>query len=172
MTEVEEAAVPIAAARPLPRPKREIRREEPRREVRREEPRREPPRQAQPQPQQPRAAAQQAQQSTRNAAPQASSGRGASSVSPARWQSRLQAHLERRKRYPNGARSRREQGMVHVNFTIDDAGNVLGVSLARSSGFPELDQAAVQAVQRASPVPAPPPGVNKNITAPMNFNIR
>lgn len=172
LAEVEEAAVPIAAARPLPRPKREIRREEPRREVQREEPRREPPREEQPRQQQTRAAAE-APQATRNAAPQASAGRGASSnVSPAQWQSRLMAHLERRKRYPSSARSRRQEGTVHVNFTIDDRGNVLGISLAQSSGFPELDQAAVQAVQRASPVPAPPPGVNKNITAPMRFVIR
>lgn len=94
------------------------------------------------------------------------------SISPARWQSRLLAHLERRKRYPSGARSRREQGTAHVRFSIDGNGNVTAVRLARSSGFPELDQEVVAMVRRASPVPAPPPGVNRTLTVPVRFRIR
>ena len=93
-------------------------------------------------------------------------------MSPAKWPSRLMAHLERRKRYPSGARSRREQGTAYVRFRIDDAGNVLSVSLARSSGSPELDSEVVEMVRRASPVPAPPPGINKTITAPVRFTVR
>lgn len=119
-----------------------------------------------------RAAAAQVAQSSRNAASQTVAGMGFGSVSPARWQSRLMAHLERRKRYPSGARSRREEGIAYVRFRIDDGGNVLSASLARSSGFPELDNEVVDMVRRASPVPAPPPGVNKTITAPVKFTVR
>jgi len=71
------------------------------------------------------------------------------------------AHLERRKRYLSGARSRGEQGTAYVRFRIDDGGNVLSASLARSSGFPALDNEVVEMVRRASPVPAPPPGSTK-----------
>lgn len=110
--------------------------------------------------------------SDRNAARQTASGVFSSSVSPARWQSRLMAHLERRKRYPSGARARREEGTVHVRFRIDAAGNVLSVSLARSSGHPELDEEVLSLVRRASPVPAPPPGVSSIITAPVRFSVR
>lgn len=117
-------------------------------------------------------AAAQVRQSDRNAAPQTTAGMGLGSTSPAKWQSRLMAHLERRKRYPSGARSRREQGTAYVRFEIDDAGNVLSASLARSSGFPELDEAVLDLVRRASPVPAPPSGVNRIITAPVRFTIR
>ncbi len=117
-------------------------------------------------------AAAQVTQSNRNAANQRTAGVGFGSVSPAKWQSRLMAHLERRKRYPSGARSRREQGTAYVRFRIDDAGNVLSASLARSSGFPELDNEVVEMVRRSSPVPAPPPGVNKTITAPVRFTVR
>ncbi len=105
------------------------------------------------------------------AAPTNSSG-ASGAVSPAKWQSRLMAHLERRKRYPAGARQRREEGTAHVRFAIDDGGNVRSVELVRSSGHPELDEAVVALVRRASPVPAPPPGAPHEITAPVRFNIR
>jgi periplasmic protein TonB len=107
----------------------------------------------------------------RAAAPEnARSSRGA--VSPAKWQSRLMAHLERLKRYPAAARRRGEEGVVHVRFSIDAGGNVRSANLVRSSGHPELDQAVLALVQRASPVPAPPPGAPHDITAPVRFNIR
>jgi protein TonB len=110
-------------------------------------------------------------QADRTAAKATSSG-GGSNFSPAKWQSRLMSHLERRKRYPSEARSNREEGTVYVRFRIDDGGNVLSVSLSRSSGHSSLDQAVLDMVRRASPVPAPPPGVSKTITAPVRFNIR
>lgn len=112
----------------------------------------------------------QVQQSNRTAAAQTAS--GVSSQSPANWQSLLMAHLERRKRYPSGAQSRGERGVAYVRFTIDERGNVLSASLARSSGFAELDQEVVALVRRASPVPAPPPGANRSITAPVRFSTR
>jgi protein TonB len=92
--------------------------------------------------------------------------------SPARWQSRLMAHLERHKRYPQGARSRREQGTAQVRFSIDGGGNVQSVRLVRSSGYAELDEAVVALVRRASPVPAPPPGAPREVTAPVQFRVR
>lgn len=95
-----------------------------------------------------------------------------SSVSPARWQSQLMAHLERRKRYPSAARARREEGTVQVRFSIDARGNVLTASVVRSSGHPALDEAVLDLMRRASPVPAPPPDAPKTITAPVRFNIR
>ncbi|HET9069007.1 MAG TPA: TonB family protein [Amaricoccus sp.] len=104
-------------------------------------------------------------------APAAASGASAS-VSPARWQARLMAHLERRKKYPAGARKRREEGNVLVRFAIDGNGNVLSSGLVRSSGHPELDEAVLALVRRASPVPAPPPGAPQQITAPVKFSIR
>ena len=108
---------------------------------------------------------------TRQAAPANAAG-ASSSASPAKWQSRLMAHLERRKRYPAGARKRKEEGTVLVRFSIDGGGNVLSAGLARSSGHPELDEAVIALVRRASPVPPPPPGAPHDITAPVRFTIR
>ncbi|MCP3370679.1 energy transducer TonB family protein [Bradyrhizobium cajani] len=112
----------------------------------------------------------QAQQSSRTAAAQTAS--GISSLSPASWQSLLMGHLERRKRYPPGAQSRGESGVAYVRFTIDERGNVLSASLARSAGFAELDQEVIALVHRASPVPAPPAGAKRIITAPVRFSAR
>ena len=105
------------------------------------------------------------------AAPQNATGASAA-VSPAKWQARLMAHLERRKRYPAGARQRREEGVVTVRFAIDGGGNVRSATLVRSSGHAELDDAVLALVRRASPVPAPPPGAPHEITAPVRFSIR
>lgn len=110
-------------------------------------------------------------QSTRNAAAATANGSGRS-VSPAKWQSRLQAYLQRRQRYPSAARKNREEGTVYVLFRIDDTGNILSVSLSRSSGSSNLDNAVLDMVRSASPVPAPPAGANKTITLPLRFNLR
>jgi protein TonB len=172
--------VPLPEARPSPREQEVASRQhsetqpaKTRQAVRKKQtPREKPARQRQQAASKPAVEAQaQVTRSNRNAARQTASGL-LSSVSPARWQSRLMTHLERRKRYPSGAKSRREQGTVHVRFRIDDAGNVLSVSLARSSGFAELDNEVLALVRRASPVPAPPQGVNKTITAPVRFSVR
>lgn len=163
----DDVAVPIPTPRPAPPPK-------PKREVVEKEPKKKPVRQRQQQQsasQQSTRAQAQVQQAERNAARQSASGRS-SKVSPARWQSRLLAHLERRKRYPSSAKRRREQGVAYVRFSIDTNGTVLSVRLARSSGFADLDAEVVAMVKRASPVPAPPPGVNRTITVPVRFDLR
>lgn len=111
-------------------------------------------------------------QSDRNAASKNSTGGASSSVSPARWQSKLLSHLKRYKRYPSASKSDREQGTVTVRFRIDQSGRVQSVSVSRSSGFSALDQAAIDMVRRASPVPAPPAGVNLTLVVPVRFDIR
>ncbi len=166
---LENVAVPLPAIRPKPpAPKKVV--------VRKDQPRKTPTKKAPSRqnvasPQATKAQVQVAQ-STRTAARQSASGFFSSAMTPATWQAKLMAQLEHRKRYPSGARSRGETGIVYVRFRIDDSGNVLSASLARSSGYPELDNEVLSLVRRASPVPAPPPGVNKTITAPVKFDTR
>ena len=166
IAQLDKVEVPLPVAKPKPpEPKKEI--------VKKDEPKKKPVKQRE-QASAKQAVKAQAQvtQSSRNAARQSASGLFASSMTPARWQSRLMAHLERRKKYPSGAKSRREEGTVYVRFRIDDSGKVLSATLARSSGWPELDNEVLSLVRRASPVPAPQPDVNKTITAPVKFNRR
>jgi periplasmic protein TonB len=42
----------------------------------------------------------------------------------------------------------------------------------RSSGVPALDEEAIAMVQRASPAPAPPPDAPKDLTVPVQFELR
>ncbi|MET3789841.1 energy transducer TonB family protein [Aquamicrobium terrae] len=105
------------------------------------------------------AATKSADDAPKAAAPRVSKAAAGSGMSPARWQSRVNAHLNRYKRYPRDARG---IGTVTVRFTINPGGDVVGVSLAGSSGDPAFDSAALDLVRRASPVPAPPPDIAKS----------
>ena len=117
-----------------------------------------------------------AEPSQRMAAPQETeTTRAIPNISPQQWQSRIIAHLNRARRYPDGARNRREEGVPHLQFTIDKAGQVLSARIVRSSGFLALDEAALEMVHRASPLPAPPAGIGGpavTLTVPVNFNLR
>ncbi|WP_207461847.1 energy transducer TonB [Azospirillum sp. SYSU D00513] len=94
---------------------------------------------------------------------------------PPSWQGLLLGHLERHKRYPRMARSRRQEGVAQVRFTMDRQGKVLSVSLAKSSGFKALDEETIAMVERASPLPPIPPGVGGDrmeLVVPVQFFIR
>jgi len=169
--ELDNVEVPLPVSRPEPVRPQPVKEPAPRKEeARRERPA--PPKKQAAAPSRAAVKAQtQAQPAEKAAAPQSSRGATAS-ISPARWQSRLLSHLERRKRYPASARRARRQGTAQVRFSIDANGNVQSVSLASSSGVPELDEEVVAMVRRASPVPAPPPGVNRTIVVPVRFSLR
>lgn len=64
----------------------------------------------------------------------------------------MESHI--RPIYPPGARLRGEEGTVTVRTTITSSGKAQSAEVLRSSGFPALDQAAVNAVRRARFIPA------------------
>ncbi|AAN30569.1 MULTISPECIES: TonB family protein [Brucella] len=110
-----------------------------------------------------------------NGAKVAASKRGETSASAgviwAKWTSRLQSHMARNARFLQG-KSRNTRGEAHVAFVIDPSGNVLSARIAVSSGDPAVDQLALEAARRASPVPAPPAAIAKvrmPITMPLLF---
>jgi protein TonB len=88
------------------------------------------------------------------------------------YDGKVRAKLARAKRYPSSARRERAQGSVVVRFVVSANGGVSGVSIARSSGFAVLDEAAMDAVQRAAPFPDTPDGNSKRFMIPMEYNIR
>lgn len=59
-----------------------------------------------------------------------------------------------RPEYPKGARQRGEQGTVVLEIEVDAGGVCAAASVAASSGFPELDAAAVKAARAARFTPA------------------
>lgn len=50
--------------------------------------------------------------------------------------------------YPETARQRRWQGTVYLRIRLDEAGQVVQVEVARSSGYPVLDAEAANAVRQ------------------------
>ena len=71
------------------------------------------------------------------------------------WQKELLAHLDKFKRYP-AERSQRSAEIL-ITMTLDRTGRVVAANIAKSSGDEAFDHAAVAMVERASPVPPPPP---------------
>ncbi len=85
------------------------------------------------------------------------------------------ALLERNKRYPEVAQSRRQQGIAQVFFSLDRQGRVIDSRVARSSGASVLDEEALALLRRAQPFPAPPrelPGERVDLTVPIRFNLK
>jgi protein TonB len=68
----------------------------------------------------------------------------------------VRQRIEARKDYPAAARRHGLEGRVNIDFIIDPQGRLLTASVNKSSGYEELDQAAIKAVQRAAPYPVPP----------------
>ncbi len=91
------------------------------------------------------------------------------------WKSRLVAMLERNKRYPSEAQERGEHGVAELSFSVDRRGGVHNARILHSSGSSQLDRETLTMVQRASPLPPPPPelpGAQISIVVPIRYNIR
>jgi protein TonB len=103
---------------------------------------------------------------------------GASSHNPdavPNWKSQLVARLERYKRYPSEAQSRGERGVAQLAFSVDRSGGVHHARIVRSSGSSLLDEATLALVERAAPLPPPPPelqGAQIAIVVPIRYSIR
>ena len=88
--------------------------------------------------------------------------------------SELIAWLNRYKDYPAAVKKRKQQGVVVVAFTINRAGEVLGADVQQSSGYPLLDRAALDMLDRASPLPPMPeslPRERLNLAVPVEYSL-
>ena len=105
----------------------------------------------------------------------ASPSAGASAAAVATWRDQVFSQLQRAKRYPSGAQSRREHGVVTLSFTLGRNGAVLARNIARGSGYAELDQEVLAMVLRAQPFPPFPEDMKQarfTFTAPIQFSAR
>ena len=93
----------------------------------------------------------------------------------ATWRTQIVSLIERNKRYPPAAQSRRQQGVAQVVFTLDRNGRVLDSRIAKSSGVPALDEEAAAVVRRAQPFPVMPrdlPGESVDLSLPLRFTLK
>jgi len=94
---------------------------------------------------------------------------------PSSWRNALYAHLNRFKHYPQDAKDEHRQGTALLSFTLDRDGKVLDFFLVRSSGDSSLDKEVLAMIERASPLPIPPPEVeepNLHLVVPIQFSLR
>jgi protein TonB len=87
---------------------------------------------------------------------------------------RVRQALAKHKRYPEQARKLKQVGTVRISLHLARDGTVLGAQIATGSGFPLLDEAAVQMARDASPVPRVPDDVDGEtvkIALPVTFEI-
>lgn len=80
----------------------------------------------------------------------------------------LAAWLERHKRFPRVAQRRSIEGTAVLHFVVAADGQVLDSTILRSAGHALLDDAVIDMVRRASPLPPRPAGLG---TGPMALSV-
>lgn len=90
------------------------------------------------------------------------------------FRTRLLQHIEQYRRYPEEARRASIEGVTQVHFIMDHHGKVTSIWIETSSGSMLLDDAAVAAVMRATPLPAPPATwpASVAVTLPIGYSLQ
>jgi periplasmic protein TonB len=85
----------------------------------------------------------------------------------------LSAWLESRKRYPDSARQRGEEGRAVLRFAIDRSGRVLDFAVAQSTGHADLD-ASLEEMMRGAVLPPFPAGMTQpriDVSVTIRFSL-
>ena len=85
------------------------------------------------------------------------------------------AWLQHHKRYPRRAEARRQEGLVRLYIAVDRGGQVLEGRIESGAGYRLLDQAALDMLARATPLPPLPdkiPGERLEIIVPVHFFLK
>lgn len=86
----------------------------------------------------------------------------------------LMAWLNQHKIYPADLKKAKKQGTVVVKFTIAKDGQLSNASIQKSSGITRLDDAALEMLGKANPVPPIPDALNKQrlvIALPVRYSL-
>lgn len=87
---------------------------------------------------------------------------------------KLMGWLGRHKHYPAELKRKKQQGIVTVKFTIARDGALLASSIAKTSGNPRLDEAALAMLANATPMPAIPDSLDRDsltLVIPVEYSL-
>lgn len=94
----------------------------------------------------------------------------------ARYEQLISMWIQKFKIYPEAAKQAGQMGETVARVRIDRRGNIRYYTLERSTGHTALDQAAIDMIKRANPVPAVPqdypPGDLLEFRIPIRFNVK
>ena len=88
--------------------------------------------------------------------------------------SQLSVWLGQYKTYPPELKKRKAQGVVTVKFGIRRNGEIFAAAVKTSSGYPALDDAALQMLADASPLPPLPTSIKKEaiyLVIPIEYSL-
>lgn len=104
---------------------------------------------------------------------------GVSGIDRRSWAERMNAAISRHKRYPPALKESMRAagrppppGRVVLDFSIDRDGRLVSLAVKEGSGLAELDEAAMDMIRHAAPLPAPPPevkGETVRLVLPVHF---
>lgn len=104
-----------------------------------------------------------------------STGGAAVSAPSPNYIAKLRLWLERHKDYPKLARRKRMQGVVLLYFRVGRDGSVMAQEIREDSGHTLLDEAALEMLARATPLPAFPQdmqGDYLDVVLPVEYSLR
>lgn len=88
--------------------------------------------------------------------------------------STLMAWLNQHKEYPAELKKDKKQGIVVLQFSINQQGDVLQPKVKKSSGHPQLDQAALDMLAKANPLPPIPDSMQREsltLAIPIEYSL-
>lgn len=100
--------------------------------------------------------------------------RGGDPGASADYMAQLRAWLEKHKRYPRRARTRRQEGTAVLRFVVDREGRVLEYEIRESSGHDILDREVTAMIERAQPLPGMPDDMGRGrleLVVPVQFRL-
>lgn len=87
---------------------------------------------------------------------------------------KLMAWLHQHKNYPPELKKEKVQGVVVIKFSINQSGEVISASIKTGSGHASLDQAALDMLERANPVPPIPEAMARErltLAIPVEYSL-
>ncbi|MDR2349183.1 MAG: energy transducer TonB [Deltaproteobacteria bacterium] len=90
------------------------------------------------------------------------------------YKAMVRRRMERGKKYPPTAQSRRQTGLVKVSFVINRDGGIHSALVVQSSGHSVLDDEVLALLKRVSPLPPLPASSGLSslkITVPLRFSL-